>query len=40
MRQGKAAVFIKAGGVVSAPVHFDAGASPLPGFAPAPAFSF
>jgi protein-L-isoaspartate(D-aspartate) O-methyltransferase len=40
MRQGKAAVFIKAGGMVSAAVHFDAGASPLPGFASAPAFSF
>jgi protein-L-isoaspartate(D-aspartate) O-methyltransferase len=40
MRQGKANFFVKVGGEASGAVHFDAGASPLPGFAPAPAFAF
>jgi len=40
MRQGKANLFVKVGGEASGAVHFDAGASPLPGFAPAPAFTF
>jgi protein-L-isoaspartate(D-aspartate) O-methyltransferase len=40
MRQGKANLFVKVGGEASGAVRFDAGASPLPGFAPAPAFTF
>lgn len=39
-RQGKAYLFVKAGGEVSGVPHFDAGASPLPGFAPEPCFNF
>jgi protein-L-isoaspartate(D-aspartate) O-methyltransferase len=37
--QGKAYLFIKAGGEVSGVPHFDAGARPLPGFFPEPCFS-
>jgi protein-L-isoaspartate(D-aspartate) O-methyltransferase len=40
MRQGKANLFVRVGGDASGAVHFDAGANPLPGFAPAPAFTF
>jgi protein-L-isoaspartate(D-aspartate) O-methyltransferase len=40
MRQGKANLFVKFGAEVSGAVHFDAGANPLPDFAPAPAFTF
>jgi protein-L-isoaspartate(D-aspartate) O-methyltransferase len=39
-RQGKAYLFVKVGGEVSGVPHFDAGARPLPGFAPEPCFSF
>jgi len=38
--QGKAFLFVSAGAEASGVVHFDAGAPPLPGFSPAPAFSF
>ena len=38
--QGKAYVFVKAGGEASGVPHFDAGAGPLPGFLPKPGFSF
>lgn len=38
--QGKATLFVKAEGEVSGLPHFDAGAPPLPGFFPAPSFSF
>jgi protein-L-isoaspartate(D-aspartate) O-methyltransferase len=38
--QGKAYLFVKVGGEASGRPHFDAGARPLPGFSPAPAFSF
>ena len=38
--QGKAFLFVKVGGEVSGVPHFDAGARPLPGFAPEPCFSF
>jgi len=40
MLQGKANLFVKVGGEASRAVHFDAGANPLPYFAPAPAFTF
>jgi protein-L-isoaspartate(D-aspartate) O-methyltransferase len=40
MKQGKAYLFVRVGGETSAVAHFDAGASPLPGLAPAPAFTF
>lgn len=39
-RQGKAYRFVKAGGVASGVVHFDANAKPLPGFERLPAFTF
>jgi protein-L-isoaspartate(D-aspartate) O-methyltransferase len=39
-RQGKAYLFVKVGGELSGMPHFDAGAKPLPGFAPEPCFSF
>jgi len=38
--QGKAYLFVKVGGEISGLTHFDAGARPLPGFAPEPCFSF
>jgi protein-L-isoaspartate(D-aspartate) O-methyltransferase len=38
--QGRAYLFVKVGGGASGVPHFDAGARPLPGFAPAPAFTF
>lgn len=38
--QGKAYLFVKAGGEASGAPHFDAGAPQLPGFSPAPVFSF
>ena len=38
--QGKAYLFVKAGGEASGVPHFDAGARPLPGFSPEPCFSF
>jgi protein-L-isoaspartate(D-aspartate) O-methyltransferase len=38
--QGKAYLFVKVGGEVSGVPHFDAGARPLPGFAPELFFSF
>ncbi len=40
MRQGKAYLFVRVDGEARGVAHFDAGASPLPGFAPAPAFTF
>lgn len=40
MRQGKAYLFVRVDGDTRGVPQFDAGASPLPGFAPAPAFSF
>jgi len=40
MRQGKAYLFVRVDGEAAGVAHFDAGASPLPGFAPAPAFTF
>lgn len=40
MRQGKANLFIRVDGEISGAVHFDAGASPLPGLIPAPVFTF
>jgi protein-L-isoaspartate(D-aspartate) O-methyltransferase len=40
MRQGKAYLFVKVDGEARGVPQFDAGASPLPGFAPAPAFTF
>ncbi|MGA7457278.1 MAG: protein-L-isoaspartate O-methyltransferase [Methyloceanibacter sp.] len=39
-RQGKAWLFVKVGSELSGLPHFDAGARPLPGFAPEPCFSF
>lgn len=39
-RQGRAYFFVKVGGEVSGVPHFDAGARPLPGFAPEFSFSF
>jgi protein-L-isoaspartate(D-aspartate) O-methyltransferase len=38
--QGKAYLFVKVGGEASGVPHFDAGARPLPGFLPAPCFTF
>ena len=38
--QGKAYLFVKAGGEPSGVPHFDAGARPLPGFLPEPCFTF
>lgn len=38
--QGKAYLFVKVGGEASGLPQFDAGARPLPGFLPVPAFSF
>jgi protein-L-isoaspartate(D-aspartate) O-methyltransferase len=38
--QGKAYLFVKVGGEASGLPHFDAGARPLPGFLPAPCFTF
>jgi protein-L-isoaspartate(D-aspartate) O-methyltransferase len=38
--QGKAYLFVKAGGEPSGVPHFDAGARLLPGFSPEPCFSF
>jgi protein-L-isoaspartate(D-aspartate) O-methyltransferase len=38
--QGKAYLFVNVAGEASGVPHFDAGASPLPGFAPEPAFTF
>jgi protein-L-isoaspartate(D-aspartate) O-methyltransferase len=38
--QGKAYLFVKLRGEASGLPHFDAGARPLPGFMPAPAFIF
>jgi len=40
MRQGKAYLFVRVDDEARGVAHFDAGASPLPGFAPAPAFTF
>jgi protein-L-isoaspartate(D-aspartate) O-methyltransferase len=37
--QGKAYLFVKVGGELSGMPHFDAGAKPLPGFAPELRFS-
>jgi len=38
--QGKAYLFVSAGGEASGVPHFDAGAPQLPGFSPTPVFSF
>jgi protein-L-isoaspartate(D-aspartate) O-methyltransferase len=38
--QGKAYLFVKVEGNASGMPHFDGGARPLPGFAPAPCFNF
>jgi len=38
--QGKAYLFIRTGSEMSGVAHFNAGAPPLPGFSPAPAFDF
>jgi protein-L-isoaspartate(D-aspartate) O-methyltransferase len=38
--QGRAYLFVKLKGEASGVPHFDAGARPLPGFAPKPAFIF
>jgi protein-L-isoaspartate(D-aspartate) O-methyltransferase len=38
--QGKAYLFVKVDGEASGLPHFDAGAKPLPGFAPEPCFTF
>jgi protein-L-isoaspartate(D-aspartate) O-methyltransferase len=38
--QGKAYRFVRVAGEASGVPHFDAGARPLPGFQPAPAFTF
>ena len=40
MRQGKAYLFVKVAGEARGVAQFDAGARPLPGFAPEPAFTF
>ncbi len=40
MRQGKANLFVRIDGEARGVAHFDAGASPLPGVAPEPAFVF
>jgi protein-L-isoaspartate(D-aspartate) O-methyltransferase len=39
-RQGKACRFVMVDGEASGQPHFDANAKPLPGFAPAPCFTF
>jgi protein-L-isoaspartate(D-aspartate) O-methyltransferase len=38
--QGKAYLFVRVGDEASGVPHFDAGARPLPGFAPEPRFAF
>lgn len=38
--QGKACLFVRVAGEASGLPHFDAGARPLPGFRPAPVFTF
>jgi protein-L-isoaspartate(D-aspartate) O-methyltransferase len=38
--QGKAYLFVRVGTEASGVPHFDAGARPLPGFAPVPRFAF
>lgn len=38
--QGRAYLFVRVGGELSGVPHFDAGARPLPGFAPEPKFAF
>lgn len=40
MRQGKAYLFVRVEGDARGVAQFDAGAPPLPGFAPAPSFAF
>ncbi|MHA1573865.1 MAG: protein-L-isoaspartate O-methyltransferase family protein [Alphaproteobacteria bacterium] len=40
VRQGNAYLFVRVNGETSGTAEFDAGASPLPGFAPAPSFAF
>jgi protein-L-isoaspartate(D-aspartate) O-methyltransferase len=40
LSQGKAYLFVKVRGEASGVPHFDAGARPLPGFAPEPSFTF
>jgi len=40
MRQGKAYLFVRVDGEARGVAQFDAGASPLPGFAPVPVFTF
>jgi protein-L-isoaspartate(D-aspartate) O-methyltransferase len=40
MQQGKAYLFVRVEDETSGVAQFDAGASPLPGFAPEPAFTF
>ncbi|MGI8852650.1 MAG: protein-L-isoaspartate O-methyltransferase family protein [Methyloceanibacter sp.] len=40
LSQGKAYLFVKVRGEASGVPHFDAGARPLPGFAPEPCFTF
>jgi protein-L-isoaspartate(D-aspartate) O-methyltransferase len=40
VRPGRAYLFVKIDGEASGLPHFDAGARPLPGFSPAPAFAF
>jgi protein-L-isoaspartate(D-aspartate) O-methyltransferase len=40
MQQGKVYLFVRVGGEARGLAQFDAGARPLPGFAPEPAFSF
>lgn len=40
MRQGKAYLFVRVDGEARGVAQFDAGASPLPGFVPAPTFTF
>jgi len=40
MQQGKANLFVRIDGEARGVTHFDAGASPLPGLAPEPAFIF
>jgi protein-L-isoaspartate(D-aspartate) O-methyltransferase len=40
LSQGKAYLFVKVRGEASGVPHFDAGARPLPGFAPEPTFTF
>ncbi len=40
MRQGKAYLFVRVDSEARGVAHFDAGARPLPGFTPAPSFTF